>query len=92
MVHPNTTRDMMLAQGQKRLETGDVASARLFYQRAAEAGSPKGARILAKLYDAAALGQLGITDVAPDPVRTQFWLGYAQRLEDGVIDKLTPLP
>lgn len=76
-------RDRLVAQGEKRLKEGDIASARLFYQRAAETGSASAARILGRLFDSGALAALGVRGVAADAEKSKYWLDYADRLERG---------
>jgi hypothetical protein len=59
----------LIKQGQEFILSGDLASARLVLQRAAEAGDARAALMLAGTYDPAMLEKLGIQGFAPDIVR-----------------------
>jgi hypothetical protein len=56
-------------RGEKFIVIGDLASARLVLQRAAEAGDPRAALMLAATYDPIVLEKVGIQGFAPDLVR-----------------------
>jgi type II secretory pathway predicted ATPase ExeA len=62
-----------LMNGNLWLERGDIASARLFYQEAANAGSVQALVAVGKTYDPVILNQLGIRGFRPDPVKAAEW-------------------
>jgi hypothetical protein len=83
----------MVKRGTELMANGDVAGARLMYQRAAEAGEPTAALALAETYDPLVLGKGGIP---PDLGLAQTWyakardLGAAQAPER--LERLARLP
>lgn len=70
-----------MSHGRDLERVGYLAGARLFFQRAAEAGSAEGARALAETYDAAEFEKLGVHGMEPDPVQAQKWYERAKVLE-----------
>jgi len=56
-------------RGEKFIVIGDLASARLVLRRAAEAGNPRAALMLAGTYDPMVLEKVGIQGFAPDLVQ-----------------------
>jgi hypothetical protein len=56
-------------RGEKFIVAGDLASARLMLRRAAEAGDPRAALMLAATYDPIVLEKVGIQGFAPDLVQ-----------------------
>jgi TPR repeat protein len=83
----------IVKKGDELKGNGDVAAARLMYQRAAEAGDAAAAFALAETYDPLVLARGGI---APDVGLAQTWywkareLGSVQALER--LDRLTRSP
>ncbi len=69
-----------LARGDDLLRVGDVASARLFYERAAEAGNGQAALRMAATFEAAFLVQIGAPEMAGDPAKARFWYERARKL------------
>ncbi len=67
----------MVKRGAELMANGDVAGARLMYQRAAEAGEPTAAFALAESYDPLVLGKGGIP---PDLGLAQVWYVKAKEL------------
>jgi hypothetical protein len=67
----------MVKRGADLMANGDVAGARLMYQRAAEAGEATAAFALAESYDPAVLGKWGIP---PDLALAQTWYAKARDL------------
>jgi hypothetical protein len=59
----------LMRRGQKFIVAGDLASARLVLQRAAEAGEPGAALMLAGTYDPIMLEKVGVQGFAPDIVQ-----------------------
>jgi TPR repeat protein len=73
---------MLLNRGDALLSTGDVASGRLFYQRAAEAGNGQAALRLGNTYDPAFLERAQLR-VQGDRALALFWYQRARELGAG---------
>jgi hypothetical protein len=71
------------ARGDERLEQGDVASARLFYERAADAGNARAARRLGNSFDPTFLARWGVRLMRGDPAEAARWYRRADTLGDG---------
>lgn len=72
--------DRLVSQGERHLDQGNIGAARLFFQRAAEAGSARGAIRLAATYDPAELGRLQVQGVIPDRNEARKWYERAREL------------
>jgi peptidyl-prolyl cis-trans isomerase SurA len=72
----------LVKRGDEQLAEGNVAAARLFYERAADAGLAQGAMALARTFDADELARLGRRDIHADPKQAQRWYERAQQLGD----------
>ena len=72
--------DNLLSRGNAYLTTGDIVSARLFYERAATAGDGRAALALAETYDPGFLHRLGVLGVRGDLVRATRWYERARDL------------
>ena len=72
--------EKLVTQGARYLESGNIAAARQFFQRAAEAGYAPGALRLASTYDPAELARLNIQGVAPSPAEARRWYEKAREL------------
>ena len=70
----------LLSRADLLLSTGDVTSARLFYQRAADAGNSEAALRLAETYDPTFLDWAKLFTVRADPGAAAFWYGRAREL------------
>jgi hypothetical protein len=70
----------LLARGDGYLGIGDVTSARLFYERAADAGSGLGAMRLGATFDPNFLGRAGLAGTRGDQARADMWYGRARGL------------
>lgn len=70
----------LLARGAGLLGEGNLASARLVLERAAEIGLAEAAFLLAETYDAAELGRFRVHGVQPDPVKARTWYERARDL------------
>lgn len=70
-----------LERGHALLSRGDVASARLFYQEAANLGSSEAMAAVGKTYDPVALDKLGIKGFQTDPAKAAEW--YIKAREAG---------
>ncbi|MFM9846711.1 MAG: hypothetical protein ACKVP3_06080 [Hyphomicrobiaceae bacterium] len=69
-----------IGRGNEQLAQGNIAAARLFYQRAAEAGLAQGALALAATYDPAELERIGARYVQPDTQIARKWYERARQL------------
>jgi hypothetical protein len=72
--------ERMLAQGAKHLEQGNISAARMFFQRAAEAGSAAGALRMGGTYDPMELGRLESLGVNADRNEARKWYEMAREL------------
>jgi hypothetical protein len=63
--------------GDALLRTGDIASARLFYERAAAAGDGRAALRLGATFDPAFLGRAGLSNVRGDAAEARLWYNRA---------------
>jgi hypothetical protein len=70
----------LLARGDALLRTGDVASARLFYERAANAGEARAALRVGATFDPAFLGPDALRGVRSDPAEASYWYRRARDL------------
>jgi hypothetical protein len=71
----------LLARGDGYLGRGDVTSARLFYERAADAGSGQGAMRLGATFDPSFLGRAGLVGTRSDQARADMWYHRARGLD-----------
>jgi TPR repeat protein len=74
----------LLQHGDSLLRIGDVASARLFYERAAAAGDGRAALRLGATFDPAFLERLGLGKLQADAAEARSW--YSRALDLGVIE------
>jgi TPR repeat protein len=72
--------DALLARGNVLEVTGDLAGARLVFQRAAEAGNARATFMLAETYDPIVLEKLGELGLASDVKAARIWYGKAKEL------------
>jgi hypothetical protein len=70
----------LVTRGEELFATGDVASARLFYERAANAGDAQAALRLGESFDPAFLDQAHILGAKGDPARAMSWYFRAREL------------
>ncbi len=76
-----TRAERMLAQGVRHLEQGNISAARMFFQRAAEAGLATAAVRMGATYDPAELTRVGaLSGVAPDRGEARKWYERARDL------------
>lgn len=71
----------LIGKGDVLLTNGDIASARLFYERALKDGDPRAATALGRSYDPVVYEQLKVHGVVPDPNRAVEW--YRKGAEAG---------
>jgi TPR repeat protein len=72
--------DKLMAQGERFLAQGNIALAREFFRRAADAGLAQAAVRLAATYDPAELGRLQVQGVVPDRAEARKWYERAREL------------
>jgi len=73
----------LVARGDAFLGAGDIASARLFFERAADSGDGRAAMRMAVTYDAAFLDRAGLHGVRGDPEQAARWYRRARELGEG---------
>ncbi|MEQ1616443.1 MAG: hypothetical protein ABL904_27130 [Hyphomicrobiaceae bacterium] len=79
----------LLNRGESEMEGGDVAGARLLYQRAAEAGLPEAAMALGMTYDPTELARRGVKGMQGDIEAARKWYTRAQELgAPGAADRI----
>jgi TPR repeat protein len=62
-----------LARGEERLKAGELAAARLYFERVALAGDARGALGMARTYDPAVLARLPVLGPRADPAAAKAW-------------------
>jgi hypothetical protein len=70
----------LVARGDTFLSAGDIASARLFYQRAADGGDGGAALRLGATFDPAFLSRTGVRGTPDDPTQASSWYRRAADL------------
>ncbi len=78
----------LLTRGDEMLATGDVAAARLFYERAAESGNAVAERQSGKTYDPLFLAEMHVRGLQGDPVAAARWYRKASAGGDAEADSL----
>jgi hypothetical protein len=68
----------LLSRGDGFLSAGDIASARLFYERAAQAGDGSAALRLGATFDPGVIGKAFAGGVTSDPLQAAFWYRQAR--------------
>ncbi len=76
-----------MARGDAFLAAGDIASARLFFERAANAGDGRAAMRMAVTFDAAFLGRAGLRGLRGDPDQAVFWYRRARDLGEAKAER-----
>lgn len=72
----------LIARGDEYLTTGDIISARLYYERAANAGDGHAAMLMGETFDPDFLSRAGVRGVRGDPEIAAMWYHRAQELGD----------
>jgi TPR repeat protein len=70
--------DVLVKQGQQFVAAGDFVTARLVFQRAAEAGNAAAALALGASYDPVVLSRLGVRGVDADVSKARTWYQKAK--------------
>jgi uncharacterized glyoxalase superfamily protein PhnB len=68
----------LLQKGQDQLGEGNVSSARLFFEKAADAGLAQAAMALAETFDGAELARLGVRGIQGDDQQAKRWYERAR--------------
>ena len=71
---------MLMTRAKGMIAIGDIASARLLLERAADAQEATAALLLAQTYDPAVLGTQDMRSITPDPAMARDWYQKAARL------------
>ncbi len=69
-----------VTKGNELLTEGDISTARLYYQRAIDAGLHEGALAMAETYDPSELARLGVRGLSADPEAARRWYERARQL------------
>jgi hypothetical protein len=78
----NTPVDVLLERGNRLLASGDIVSARQFFERAQAAGVPTAASRIAATYDPLFLRQIGAVGVKADTAQAVAWYRQAANAGD----------
>ena len=70
---------LLMKQGEQFIAAGDVVTARIAFQRAAEAGDAKAAVALGATYDPTALAKLGVVGISADVAKARSWYQRAEK-------------
>jgi hypothetical protein len=71
---------LLMKQGEQFIAAGDVVTARIAFQRAAEAGDANAAIALGATYDPTALAKLGVVGISADVAKARGWYQKAEKL------------
>lgn len=74
--------EALVARGDEFLTTGDIISARLYYERAAIAGDGHAAMLMGETFDPDFLTRAGVRGVRGDPEIAAMWYRRAKELGD----------
>jgi TPR repeat protein len=71
---------LLMKQGEQLIAAGDVVTARVVFQRAADAGNANAAMALGATYDPNVLGKLGVVGLSADVEQARSWYRKAENL------------
>jgi hypothetical protein len=71
---------LLMKQGEQFIVAGDIVTARIAFQRAAEAGDAKAAVALGATYDPAVLAKVGVLGISADVAKARSWYEKAEKL------------
>jgi hypothetical protein len=71
---------LLMKQGEQFIAAGDVVTARIVFQRAAEAGNANAAMALGATYDPTVLAKLGVVGMGADVEKARSWYQKAENL------------
>jgi len=77
---PAADIDALVARGDSLLQIGDIVSARLFYERAADGGGAGAAVKLGKTFDPVFVKRTYPSGISADVQRAMFWYSRASDL------------
>src|SRR5262245_58730040 len=72
--------ELLMKQGEQFIAAGDVVTARIVFQRAAEAGDANAAMALGATYDPTVLAKLGVVGMGADVEKARSWYQTAEKL------------
>jgi len=72
--------ELLMKQGEQFIAAGDVVTARIVFQRAAEAGNANAAMALGATYDPTVLAKLGVVGMSGDVEKALSWYQKAEDL------------
>jgi predicted double-glycine peptidase len=78
----------IIKQADVLIGRGDISAARLFYERAAQAGSGQAATAVGRTFDPNALARMGAIGTKPDPTTASLWYRQAIALGDSSAEPL----
>jgi type II secretory pathway predicted ATPase ExeA len=78
----------LLARGDAYLAAGDLVSARLFYERAADGGDGQAALVVGQTFDPAVMARLGLRGARGDAAKAAEWYRRALALGTTEADRL----
>lgn len=70
---PANENDVLVAQADQHLKSGDISAARLLYEHAAQAGHIVAAVKLAETFDPITIDKLNVQGIKPDGLRAAKW-------------------
>jgi hypothetical protein len=70
----------LMKKGDEQMQEGNVSAARLFYERAADAGLAQAAMALAATFDGPELARLNLRGIEPDRKQARRWYERARQL------------
>lgn len=85
---PSPAATTLLARGDELIAIGDVATARVVYERAAALKSGRGATSAGRTYDPRFLHQIGAVGVVPDPDTAAAWYRKGAAMGDEAASSL----
>jgi len=71
---------LLMKQGEEFMAAGDVVTARMVFQRAAEAGDANAAIAVGATYDPTVFAKLGVVGISADTAQARSWYERAERL------------
>lgn len=79
---PQVTIEALLSRGEAMVATGNIARARMLFERAATAGSARAAAETAKMYDPEFLASIHVRGIEPNASLAASWYRRAAALGD----------
>ena len=90
LLHPEEIK-LLTKQGEQLAATGDLVTARILFQRAAEVGDATAAMALGATYDPNVLAKLGVAGMAADVQKARSWYRKAQSQGSAEATRRLPL-